>query len=402
MSLNIITTMDTILEIDQKPWISTREIKIADLIKERQSQLSANNIKLENEGDPELLEELEKFAKSKEDQVKPHFLFNSTDERSLIHDPDCNLKTYQLQLEHAKKVITDRAYKFSYLKTLKTTRREMLMRHLASMDRPLGDDKACLPDKEKLTAIVVVQLWSQPSKTEKVRLEREVLFRSDQNLTFLREHFRCQLDYEVPIDLGDNPDQAVRIFRGEMFKSGLFFVNQTFYNDLRSPNNNDLSSEIMGWASREVFVRGSDGRNQKVARGFGPLKAVKMEEHNFEDLEFRLGCPYLYLHQGDCEHLFTISDVRYTTGVQRIKFPLVTASALGGKAHCLRCYMCQNRPPHWYTRDNNRLPVDPFFFCENCFYSFNYDANKKKIGRFRAYLYTSSHGIPTGINIETD
>lgn len=395
--------MDNILEINQKPWISSRQIKISDLIKERQSQLIENFIKLDDDGDPELLAELEKFAKSKEDQVKPYFLFNSNDERSLMEEPECQLKTYQLQLEHAKRLIADRAYKFSYLKRLKTTRREMLMRHLASMNRQ-GPVSGCSPG-ENLTAIVVVQLWSQPSKTEKVRLEREVLFRSDQNLTLLREQFRCQLDYEVPIDLGDNPDQAERIFRGEMFKSGFFFIRDTFYNDLRSPSNNDLSSEIIEWASREVVIRGSDGRNMKVGRGIGPLKSAKMEDHTFEDLEFRLGCPYLYLHQGDCEHLFTISDIKYVTkspALDQVKFPSVTAAALGGKAQNLRCYMCQNRPPHWYTRDNHRLPLDPFFFCETCFHSFNYDANKKKIGNFRAYLYTSSYGIPNSVNIEND
>lgn len=399
------TTMDDILEVNKKPWISRQQIKISDLIQDRATQLASNNVTPNDNGDLEVLQELERFAKPKESGLEPQFLFNSTDERSLMQDTECNLKTYQLQLEHAKKVIADRAHKFSYLKNLKTTRREMLMRRLASMNRPTNQENIERSSEKDLKAIVVVQLWAQPSKTEKVKLEREVLFRSDQNLTLLREHFKCQLDYEVPIDLSDNPDQAERIFRGEMFKSGFFFINQTFYNDLRNPNNHDLSSGIIEWASREVIIRGPDGRNLKVTRGLGPLKEVKMEDYRFEDIEFRLGYPYLYLHQGDCEHLFTISDIKYVTecsSLNRVKFPLVTAAALGGKSRNLRCYMCQNRPPHWYTRDNNRLPMDPFFFCETCFHSFNYDENKRKIGKFRAYLYTSSYGIPNSVNFEAN
>jgi snRNA-activating protein complex subunit 3 len=37
----------------------------------------------------------------------------------------------------------------------------------------------------------------------------------------------------------------------------------------------------------------------------------KMEDTTFLDLTIKLGKPYLYMHQGDCQHLLIFTDVRY-------------------------------------------------------------------------------------------
>lgn len=257
-----------------------------------------------------------------------------------------------------------------------------------------------ISSNKKFITVVVIQTWPQPAKEPKVRLEKEILFRSDQCLTQLRDQIKCQRDYTVPMDLSDNPEQPERIFRGELFKSGFFLIDDTFYNDMRDSNNIDLSSNIIEWSNKPVMIVGEDGENVLVNRKIGPFKSRKMEDCTFEDLQFRLGCPYLYLHQGDCEHLFTISDIRYVPNdleTQRTEFPFLTATSVGLKSDNVRCYMCLSRPPHWYTRNNDRLPVDPYLFCENCFHSFNYDSDKKKIGTFQAYLYTSALGIPDSV-----
>lgn len=419
--------MERIFNIDKKPWISHEKCNLKELLQLRNSQLKESGVLLGDnieEAEPttetndlnkefeELSKRLELFAKDNEQEVKPYFLFNSADEKFLIDEPDCQLKMYKLQLEHAKKMISNRTYKVNYLSRLKTTRKELLMRHLALNNRQTDESthegwdtnegtSEVANGGDSIATVVVVQIWPQPKKHEKIRLEKEVLFRSDQLLTELRDQFKCQQDYGVPMDLSDNPEQqAERVFRCELFKSGFFLIEDTFYNDMRDPNNTDLSAAIANWASEDVTVVGDDGRNMKVSRGIGPFKRERMELSKFEDVSFRLGCPYLYSHQGNCEHLFTISDIRYVPNdlqFRKTRFPFVTATAIGRKEDCLRCYMCRNRPPHWYTRNNSRLPVDPFFFCENCFYSFNYDRDKRKIGQFQAYLYTSAFGIPDSI-----
>lgn len=40
-----------------------------------------------------------------------------------------------------------------------------------------------------------------------------------------------------------------------------------------------------------------------------------MEDFTFNDLNIKLGFPYLYCHQGDCEHVVVITDIRYVASL---------------------------------------------------------------------------------------
>ena len=40
-----------------------------------------------------------------------------------------------------------------------------------------------------------------------------------------------------------------------------------------------------------------------------------MEDTKFSDLKVKVGYPYLYCHQGDCEHLVLITDIRSVCAV---------------------------------------------------------------------------------------
>ena len=395
--------MDSIHKVSEKPWISSGRSNINDLATQKQQLLLDNGLTLDgsesSKDDWEHLEsKLEEFVAQDEKRVRPYFLFNSTDERVLTNEPKCQLKMYERQLQHAKRMISDRSYKVNYLSRLDTTRRETLMRHsvLTNRNEQVDDnehscdtsDEDC---KSPIVSILVIQAWPQPKKNEKLKLETEILFRSDQCLTELRDQLKCHRDFANPMDLSDDPEQQInRVFRGELFKSAMFLIENTFYNDLRDVNNIDLSDSIIKWASEKVTIVDQDNRNARVSRGIGPFESAFMEKTNFGELQIRLGYPYLYVHQGNCEHLFCISDIRYVQNnrqLRKIKFPFVVAPACGRKGDSLKCYMCKIGPPHWYTKNNPRLPVDPYFFCENCFKTFNYDKSKRKIGNFRAYLW---------------
>lgn len=399
--------MDKVHDISDKPWICKNRIVIKEAILQRlasYAQLNANQPVqnsdiVDNERDKELTNVVENFIESNQDDVKPYFLYNLTDERNLTQNKLCDLNLFNHQLEHAKKMINDRTYKANYMSRLTSTRRDLLMRQLALFNRPSESATPSSNSSDPFVGVLVVQLWPQPSKTTKCRLEKEILFRVDQSLTDLRDQIKCQRDYGVPIDLSEDPHQE-RVFRGELFKSGFFLIDDTFYSDMRDPNNSDLSNAIIEWSKNEFATIDDDGNNVKVGSGIGPFYQQRMELFKFEDLKIQLGRPYLYLHQGNCEHLFTITDLKYVTNdlnLQKTQFPFVTAMSFGSKADNLKCYICKSRPPHWYTRGNKRLPVDPYFFCENCFHSFNYDSEQRKIGQFQAYLYTSAVGIPDSV-----
>lgn len=49
------------------------------------------------------------------------------------------------------------------------------------------------------------------------------------------------------------------------------------------------------------------------SHNFPTYQQAKMEDTRFLDLRMKVGFPYLYCHQGDCEHLVIITDIRQVT-----------------------------------------------------------------------------------------
>ena len=64
---------------------------------------------------------------------------------------------------------------------------------------------------------------------------------------------------------------------------------------MRDPNNIDYSRVIRKWAEEHEL---------------GPFSTALMEDTAFLDLVLRFGYPYVYQHQGNCEHLVVFSDAR--------------------------------------------------------------------------------------------
>ena len=46
------------------------------------------------------------------------------------------------------------------------------------------------------------------------------------------------------------------------------------------------------------------------APGLGIFHSSTMETTSFNDLNLRLGYPYLFCHQGNCEHIIVVTDMR--------------------------------------------------------------------------------------------
>lgn len=46
------------------------------------------------------------------------------------------------------------------------------------------------------------------------------------------------------------------------------------------------------------------------SHNYRSFSTAKMEDTRLADLKVKVGFPYLYCHQGDCEHLVIITDVR--------------------------------------------------------------------------------------------
>ncbi|EHH24098.1 hypothetical protein EGK_07694 [Macaca mulatta] len=165
-----------------------------------------------------------------------------------------------------------------------------------------------------------------------------MLVLGSQKLTELRDSIRCVSDLQIGGEFSNTPDQAPEHISKDLYKSAFFYFEGTFYNDKRYPECRDLSRTIIEWS-------------ESHDRGYGKFQTARMEDFTFNDLCIKLGFPYLYCHQGDCEHVIVITDIR------------------------------------WVTNNDSFAPEDPCFFCDVCFRMLHYDSEGNKLGEFLAYPY---------------
>ncbi|XP_052500928.1 snRNA-activating protein complex subunit 3 isoform X2 [Budorcas taxicolor] len=201
-----------------------------------------------------------------------------------------------------------------------------------------------------------------------------MLVLGSQKLTELRDSICCVSDLQIGGEFSNTPDQAPENISKDLYKSAFFYFEGTFYNDKRYPECRDLSRTIIEWS-------------ESHDRGYGKFQTAKMEDFTFNDLYIKVGFPYLYCHQGDCEHVVVITDIRlvhHDDCLDKTLYPLLI------KKHWLwtrKCFVCKMFTARWVTNNDSFAPQDPCFFCDVCFRMLHYDAEGNKLGEFLAYPY---------------
>ncbi|XP_028349811.1 snRNA-activating protein complex subunit 3 isoform X2 [Physeter macrocephalus] len=175
-----------------------------------------------------------------------------------------------------------------------------------------------------------------------------MLVLGSQKLTELRDSICCVSDLQIGGEFSNTPDQA--------------------------PEHISKVRTIIEWS-------------ESHDRGYGKFQTAKMEDFTFNDLCIKLGFPYLYCHQGDCEHVVVITDIRlvhHNDCLDRTLYPLLI------KKHWLwtrKCFVCKMYTARWVTNNDSFAPEDPCFFCDVCFRMLHYDSEGNKLGEFLAYPY---------------
>ncbi|KAL0126110.1 hypothetical protein PUN28_004913 [Cardiocondyla obscurior] len=191
-----------------------------------------------------------------------------------------------------------------------------------------------------------------------------------QTLYQLRQKIICQSDLSITKEISEKPHQKLEPMAKTVYKSGFFYIEDTFYNDTSDPLNVDYSSTILEWAE---------------ARGIGPFKVDTMNTQ-IKSLCTKFGFPWVYQHQGSCEHLIVLSDARLANMDDELmlcSYPRIERIIPPSGKNCIYCGIFN---VHWIVMDHDRIPHDVSYFCSNCFISYNY-VDGKKIGNFKAYSY---------------
>ncbi|XP_033634605.1 snRNA-activating protein complex subunit 3-like [Asterias rubens] len=229
---------------------------------------------------------------------------------------------------------------------------------------------------ERTTAILDVTFF-RPSEAISSKnvyrsfyIDRELLVLADQKLTELRDKIVCAADLFIPHgEYSECPD-ATKEQAQDIYKSSYFLIEDDFYNDFRDSYSKDLSKCVVDWM-----------KPRKT------MTSKSMEDVTFNDLNIRLGYPYLYCHLGNCQHIMVFTDLRLLTNTDcqdLSRYPVLTHKPYWRRNICLCCGIYTAR---WVTLEDSFSTTDPSFFCEKCFRMLHYDKNGKKLGSFQAYPY---------------
>lgn len=225
-------------------------------------------------------------------------------------------------------------------------------------------------------------------KIERPVFAEEFLCLGSNYLTELRDKISCICNSRKFVDVSEDPEAPLPVLQTD---PGYFFINNTFYNDTRNPDNCDYSQTVINWAKQAQGVQAEQ------------FKCASMEATRFVDLTVSLGSPLQYLHHGNCEHLFVISQVEvllpFSKCLNRNMYPSLRALNSFNRR---TCYMCGQRPYHFIVEQSRRQLHDPSYLCRTCFYSFNY-VDGQKVGQFKAYrIYDHSEHLDDETDCQHD
>ncbi|KAK0164438.1 hypothetical protein PV328_003069 [Microctonus aethiopoides] len=242
--------------------------------------------------------------------------------------------------------------------------------------QPIETDPKIIPGEDILVYIRIYHPFRSqnheiPKRRMSVVLNHVIVMLGHQTLAELRDKIDCVSDLSCTIESSENPTEFLDTNNRDTYKSSFFYIENTFYNDTRHEESKNNSEPIINWAK---------------TRKLGPFHTEKMEDVRVDSLTVRFGYPWVFQHQGNCEHLITFSDARLVNCNDHsavANYPRIFRARPVKNAYCL---MCIERPIHWIVIGNDRLPHDPCHFCHQCFIRYNY-IDGKKIGTFKAYRY---------------
>ncbi len=195
-----------------------------------------------------------------------------------------------------------------------------------------------------------------------------------QMLSSLKDSMSC---------LSDSVQLSVE-HRSPRHRSGYFFIENVFYNDLRDPECIDYSEFVFFILQMLVKVKLTrpcrpiiqwiQTKERASQPGLGMYETARIDQVRFIDLTLRLNYPYLYCHQGNCEHLLIFKEIRLvhpTDPPHQVSYPLQTYLT---KTMPPVCQICQLFPGERVTWNDLGAPDQPYVWCHQCFQEFHFDA----------------------------
>lgn len=208
---------------------------------------------------------------------------------------------------------------------------------------------------------------------------QEIMLCNKNTLSVLKDSVQCLEDYQESTgDLSEvytSKDDHIAVPQRNrvLYPNGLFYIDKTFFIDTRHEDYIDYSKLIREWSV-------------KLNLGLSTDPPTSMDDVKIGDLTVRFGFPYLYQHQGNCEHLIIFSEARLIhptkDNLSSENYPFVT----NRREQSHSCMACGLRISEWVVKECKRFPHDIAYLCNECHFLYNY-IDKKKVDNFKAYRF---------------
>lgn len=229
-----------------------------------------------------------------------------------------------------------------------------------------------------------------PTKSMHLRLH------ADSPLTLLIDSVKCTARAGLDGALCESPSTA------------LVVLNGVIYADHRY-DSTDYETHVAAYMRQNVFHRHQrqaatqphqqqHQHPQHLSRSACPgsvpaVPIVQLGQANvtIADLTVRLGQPYLFLHNGDCEHALVFTDVFHDVQAPELEdAPLVQVTWSRGM-RVIPCDVCKVRMAVKYALDDNLADESPFHYCTECFEMAHYSRDGGKLFEYSRRLVTHDH-----------
>uniref|UniRef100_A0A1I7TF10 snRNA-activating protein complex subunit 3 n=1 Tax=Caenorhabditis tropicalis TaxID=1561998 RepID=A0A1I7TF10_9PELO len=242
-------------------------------------------------------------------------------------------------------------------------------------------------DKNLIISVSVYLGYTRQLQYHEIRLGRllkvtdRLELTGDHTLLDLKNSFSCPADFAFTEDFSEKKP-TIQDFARNKWPSSMFFIHDTFYIEPQShPDWEDPSLTIRTWAQKNNYV--------------GPMNVASMVDKKIGDLFCRLGQPYVYIHQGVCEHLIVFNDLFLRDeSHENVVFP---RRLVERNFRRIACDICKEASAQWMIVDHeNLLPNSPAYLCSSCYKEFCFDVHGNKVCQFKAVPYCDRKDIGDG------
>ncbi|KHN82427.1 snRNA-activating protein complex subunit 3 [Toxocara canis] len=226
----------------------------------------------------------------------------------------------------------------------------------------------------------------QPHERRALRIKPYWRFRLRGETSLIEMHslFKCSADYGTTMDAVEEIPKLTDL---NMFKypSSFIFIHDTFYvpqqfyvseqtlaqlDTSKMTPMTDISLPIRKWMEKKKDL-------------FGVVQVKDIAGVQVQDLVCMLGYPYVYVHQGSCEHVFYFTDLRLMDAQD---YPISFPQMLSDTSFEHNCKICRRHVAQWIV-EGEEMSADPVHMCEGCFTSYHFVYLHRRDLKSRAHPY---------------